>query len=124
MHICVGVLYRSSCERLSGAIQCLNHILLAIATNFDNIEVVGDVNVNHFNISNSMSAFLRAITHIINHSATLIDPIYLNIVNSWFQKAPINVDIKKIYITHRDFRYFDLTNFDFDRFAIQFEKTI
>lgn len=65
----------------------LDNILSYVTAKYDKIIVVGDVNLNSFNFKNWISecfdtyAFgqlVKQASRITSHSATLIDPIFVN----------------------------------------------
>lgn len=136
------VTYRPPRGNVQQSVDCLDNMLSIIAPSYDNVMVVGDINVNMFNLNNNpisqcfdaynMTQIINEPTRITNNSSTLIDPIFLTNVDICSNSGTINTDQftdhqsvfceicfivnrqKQKMVTFRDYRNFNIEAFTAD----------
>nr|CAI5832166.1 unnamed protein product [Callosobruchus analis] len=142
--ILLGVGYRPPQGNLVEAINLLDRTLSSLIPLYDYVLVLGDFNVNFLvdnQISHCFSSYnlhqlLLEPTRITEHSATLLDPIFLNCVDKCLKVGTVSaktfsdhlvvychISMKTIKpqpktITYRDFKNFDDNSFTEDLFSI------
>nr|CAI5863097.1 unnamed protein product [Callosobruchus analis] len=134
----IGVLYRPPRRSANQCIDTLDSILSCIMSKYDNVAILGDINVDMMNTRNiildcfnsySFSQLITEPTRVTDQSATLIDPIFVSEPVSVISSGLINADMisdhhlvfcklrvpkhtfKQKYITYRDFKNFDEEKF-------------
>lgn len=136
--LALGVLYRPPVFTARTSVDCFDDILSTITARYDNIILLGDVNVNLFNLPNCISdcfdsygfeQIVNSATRITPQSATLLDPIFVNcpelISNVTTKNADLisdhecvecEVNVPKFefhqkFVTYRNFRNFNHQSF-------------
>ena len=137
----LGVVYRVPNFSMDESINIFDEILSQMAPSNENIIMLGDVNVDMFNLPNRLSScmdsygftqIVNEATRITDHSATLLDPIFVtnnNIINS---SGTLNADLisdhqlvyckikvpsfrfAQRFVTFRNFNSFDEEQFSID----------
>lgn len=147
----IGVIYRVPNQNVQQTINYFDNILPMLITSYDNVIVLGDVNVNLFNLENKISkcfdfhGFNQIIdkpTRVTPYSSTLIDPIFLSdndilletgvlpadtISDHRLVFCVLNVPIvvnKQKFITYRNFKDFNFENFSRDLSNINWNNII
>lgn len=147
----LGVVYRPPRSNLDRAVSGFDHVMSLLTPTYDNILIVGDLNVNFFNPNNKINLCLTAYnmeqiinepTRITNYSETLIDPILVSIPEMCSDAGTRNADhisdhrlvfcelnfeTKKPppkLITYRDFNQFDEINFKTDLNLVPWYKIL
>lgn len=132
--LAIGVIYRPPNYNAVQCVEKIDNVLSHIIPNYKNIVVVGDVNVNLFQLNNCITncfdtyGFIQLIndpTRVTLHSSTLIDPIFVNCSEFVIQSGVENADLisdhklvfcklkipqykyKQKFVTYRDFRQFE-----------------
>lgn len=138
MSLLVGIVYRPPQNNVTDCIEVFDNVLSRIVPIYDKIIVTGDVNINLFNLCNPLSqcfnsyGFSQVVdepTRITQHSATLLDPIFISDMELFCNSGTLNADIisdhrlvfcnlnitvkrskQKMY-TFRDFKNFEHESF-------------
>nr|CAH7742951.1 unnamed protein product [Callosobruchus chinensis] len=146
---CVGTFYRPPKENLSESIQLLDNILPALRSEHDELFLLGDFNVNVLadnRLSNCLQAHdlkqvITVPTRTTETSATLLDPIFVNNTECIVESGTLNADIfsdhdmvfcsisstfkrKPKFVTFRDFKMFDIDQFNIDLFEVRWEDIV
>nr|CAH7756127.1 unnamed protein product [Callosobruchus chinensis] len=142
--ILLGIIYRPPHGNLVEAVNLLDRTLSNIIPLYDHVLVLGDFNVNflvvnqvsHCFSSYNLHQLLSEPTRITEHSATLLDPIFLNCVEKCLKVGTLSAetfsDHLVVYchismknkkpqpktISHRDFKNFDYNSFTEDLFNV------
>nr|CAI5861082.1 unnamed protein product [Callosobruchus analis] len=146
---CVGIFYRPPKENLLEAIQFLDNKLASLRSEYDELVLLGDFNVNVL-IDNKLNDCLQTYglkqiitepTRITETSATLLDPIFVSNIEKVIANGTVNADTfsdhamafcdiscnlhsKPKYVTHRDFAMLDIDQFYIDLHGIHWENLI
>lgn len=137
----LGVVYRVPSSNIDQSISTFDELLSHIVPINENIIMLGDVNINLFNLHNRLSIctesygfkqIINEATRITDHTATLLDPIFVTenvIINS---SGTVNADLisdhhlvyckikvpsynfKSKFVTFRNFKFFDEEQFLID----------
>nr|CAI5862446.1 unnamed protein product [Callosobruchus analis] len=146
---CVRTFYRPPKENLLESIQLLNNILPILRSEHDELILLGDFNVNVL-ADNKLSDCLQVHelkqiitvpTRTTETSATVLDPIFVNNVEGIVESGTLNADIfsdhdmvfcnisrtlkrKPKFVTFRDFKMFDIDQFNVDLYEIRWEDLV
>lgn len=128
-----GVIYRPPAESVTDCIAALDNLLPVIVSQFDNVIILGDVNVDLLNTSNKLTSCFEAYglseivkqpTRVTSTSSTLIDQIFTNKLNIFSECFVLDAEpisdhkliscqmkvlpfrTKQKFITYRDFPCF------------------
>lgn len=98
----IGVLYRPPSSNVKAFLSYLDAILPYLVTNFDNIVILGDLNVNLLNENNRISPIfntygfnqiIREPTRITINSSSLLDPIFIKSSFKVALSGALNCDV-------------------------------
>ena len=137
----IGIIYRPPDKNLATCIEQLDEMLSNIIPTVDHVIVCGDVNVNLFNQNNLLTKcfdaynfkqLINEATRITASTQTLLDPIFVSDSSIVLAQGTVNADFisdhclvfcnikssapkcKQKIITIRDFKNFNLTDFQYD----------
>nr|CAH7753143.1 unnamed protein product [Callosobruchus chinensis] len=143
--IVIGVIYRPPARNLNNAVDILDESLSYLATSYDNVMILGDLNVNFLEHKNRMSYCIESYnmkqlieepTRITDQTSSLLDPIFFSNQELNCGAGTINADhisdhravycnIRVKYpkcpqkvVTFRDFSKFDKDAFNIDLFNV------
>nr|CAI5857268.1 unnamed protein product [Callosobruchus analis] len=100
--VALGILYRPPKGNLPLAVEALDTLLSHLSVVYDHILVLGDVNVNMFNINNKITlcfesySFKQIIvepTRITSSTETLLDPIFTTFPERCTNSGTLNTDV-------------------------------
>lgn len=138
INVALGTIYRPPGKNVAMFIDQLDDTLSNISPSFEDIFILGDININLFNLNNpldkcldayGMSQILDEPTRIAKNTQTLIDPIYVSNLEVVTSHGTINADMisdhrlvycninypvvnkQKKIIKIRDFKHFNYNSF-------------
>lgn len=147
--IAIGVVYRPPHSNVQRCVDIFDNILPQLMVSYDNIIVLGDVNINLFGHDNLISecfdtyGFLQTIdepTRITQYTSTLLDPIFVRSIFTICESGTINADVisdhrvtycnmnlpickqRQKIVTFRDFKHFDNDAFHKDLLEINWDS--
>lgn len=137
-NLALGLIYRPPQNSTAEFINLLDDLLSYMIPQCENIVIIGDFNINFFNLNSSVLQCFNAYgfcevlnepTRVTCNSASLIDQIFVNNTDIITNSGTINTDLisdhslifceltidrknsKQKFIEHRSFKYFDERNF-------------
>lgn len=135
----IGVLYRPPSKHINNFIEDLDNMLSFVTPTFDEVILLGDFNINFFNVDNVATNCCNSynLTQIINEatrisSNTLLDPIFVSDNDMLLNSGVLAVDnisdhnlvfctikhkktkFKQKFVTYRNFKNFNLNQFQLD----------
>nr|CAI5862155.1 unnamed protein product [Callosobruchus analis] len=149
--VALGILYRPPKGNLPLAVEALDTLLSHLSVVYDHILVLGDVNVNMFNINNKITlcfesyCFKQIIvepTRITSSTETLLDPIFTTFPERCTNSGTLNTDVftdhrlvycethfekartPQKFVTFRDFKKFNHENFMADLLHVNWSDIV
>ncbi|CAH1984017.1 unnamed protein product [Acanthoscelides obtectus] len=146
---CVGVIYKPPNENLLSMLEFLYNLLPQLISEYDNILVLGDFNINML-VENKindcleiygMAQIISEPTRITERTSTLLDPIFISSSTSYVSSGTMNADrfsdhqmvycdvkcsikCEPKFVTYRVFNNINSEAFDNDLYRIDWESIL
>nr|CAH7740814.1 unnamed protein product [Callosobruchus chinensis] len=143
-------MYRPPHGNVLDGIECLDDLLPGVVTEYDNIIILGDLNINFLIQDNKVSQCFKSYgltqvivepTRITETSSTLLDPIFLSEGANCVEKGTINADMlsdhqmvycslfcgiqkQQKFVTFRDYKNFNIDNFNKDLHQVPWDRIL
>nr|CAH7760935.1 unnamed protein product [Callosobruchus chinensis] len=147
---CLAVMYRPPHGNVLDGIECLDDLLPGVVTEYDNIIILGDLNINFLIQDNKVSQCFKSYgltqvivepTRITETSSTLLDPIFFSAGANCVEKGTINADMlsdhqmvycslfcgiqkQQKFVTFRDYKNFNIDNFNKDLHQVPWDRIL